>query len=360
MQWDKIHIKTIDDAEVVSAQAPVIISASRSTDIPAFYSDWFIDWLKKGYLKWKNPFNGVPLTVSFKKTRAIVFWTKNPRPMMKHLDYLEKHYPQFYFQFSLNDYDNEKYEAKVPKLASRIETFKILSERIGKKRMIWRFDPLILTQDIDVVELLRRVESIGQQLKNHTEKLVFSFADIAIYKKVERNLRNERVDYIEFTSDTMMQLAEGISHLNKKNQWGFKLGTCAEHINLDEIGVEHNKCIDDDLLADLYPEDKALMDFLGFELCPEYETTEQFDMFEFSDDNNSTSSTQIRKKAKVRKLKDKGQREDCGCVYSKDIGQYNTCPHECNYCYANASKEIAKNNYKSHKNNPYADTITGN
>jgi DNA repair photolyase len=359
MQWDKIDIKTIDDAEVVSAQAPVIISASRSTDIPAFYSDWFIDRLKKGYLKWKNPFNGVPLTVSFKKTRAIVFWTKNPRPMMKHLDYLEKHYPQFYFQFSLNDYDNEKYEAKVPKLASRIETFKVLSERIGKKRMIWRFDPLILTQDIDVVELLRRVESIGQQLKNHTEKLVFSFADIAIYKKVERNLRNEQVDYIEFTSDTMMQLAEGISHLNKKNQWGFKLGTCAEHINLDEIGVEHNKCIDDDLLADLYPEDKALMDFLGFELCPEYETIEQFDMFEFSDDNNSTSSTQIRTKAKVRKLKDKGQREDCGCVYSKDIGQYNTCPHECNYCYANASKEIAKKNYRSHKSNPYSDTITG-
>ena len=321
MQWDKIDIKTIDDAEVVSAQAPIIISASRSTDIPAFYSDWFIDRLRKGYLKWKNPFNGVPLTVSFRKTRAIVFWTKNPRPMMKHLEYLEQNYPQFYFQFSLNDYDDEKYEAKVPKLASRIETFKVLSNRIGKKRVIWRFDPLILTQDIDVTDLLRRVESIGNQLKGYTEKLVFSFADIAIYKKVERNLRKEQVDYIEFTKETMTELAEGICHLNKKNQWSLKLGTCAEQIDLERIGVEHNKCIDDDLFAELYPEDKELMDFLGFEQCQESETTDQLDMFTSPSEEDNAASTQVRKKAKVRKLKDKGQREDCGCGYSKDIAR---------------------------------------
>lgn len=136
--------------------------------------------------------------------------------MMKHLNYLEEYHSQFYFQFSLNDYDSEQYEAKVPKLASRIETFKVLSNRIGKKRMIWRFEPLILTKDIDVPELLKRVKNIGNQLKDYTEKLVFSFADIAIYKKVERDLRKEQVDYIEFTKETKTELAEGICHLNKK------------------------------------------------------------------------------------------------------------------------------------------------
>ena len=356
MKWEKIDVKVISGQQV-QAQAPVIISASRSTDIPAFYADWFIDRLMKGYLFWKNPFNGVPLTVSFAKARAFIFWTKNPTPMMKHLDFLDENYPRYYFQFSLNDYDQENYEAKVPKLEKRIEMFKKLSNRIGKKRIIWRFDPLILTEEIDIDELLKRIENIGNQLKDYTEKFVFSFADISTYTKVERNLKKDNVAYIEFTVETMQELAKGISELNKKNNWRFKIGTCAEQISLESLGIEHNKCIDDDLLAELFPEDKALMDFLGFEQIQEAEPVEQMDMFGEIDSLQLIGG--IKRKIKVRKLKDKGQREDCGCIYSKDIGQYNTCPHECNYCYANSSKEIAKKNYKTHKQNPWGDTITG-
>jgi len=261
------------------------------------------------------------------------------RKLSKYLDYLDENIPNYYFQYSLNDYDKEGYEAKVPSVESRIKTFKELSKRLGKKRVVWRYDPLILTDAIDVDELLRRVKNIGDQLKDYTEKLVFSFADIATYKKVQNNLNKEQVPYVEFTPQTMEAFAKGISAINK--EWGFQLGTCSEKIDLDKYGIVHNKCIDDDLMIELFNQDKELMEFLGVEI-------EEPSLFEAE-----------RKITKKRNLKDKGQREDCGCVMAKDIGQYNTCPHECNYCYANTSKEIAKKNYKMHLENPSSENIIG-
>lgn len=196
MNWDKAEIVN-EQGERVFAQTPVIVSASRSTDIPTFYGDWFVERWKAGYVKWKNPFNGIPLYVSFKETRAVVFWTKNPKPMFRHLDFLDEQVKNYYFQFTLNDYDIEGYEGKVPRVESRINTFKELSNRIGKDRVVWRFDPLMLTKGIDVNELLRRLENIGDQLYTYTSKLVFSFADISIYNKVESNLKKENIEYLK-------------------------------------------------------------------------------------------------------------------------------------------------------------------
>lgn len=335
MQHYKQEI-TLPDGTSVEAQTPVIVSASRSTDIPAFYSDWFIKRWEAGYLKWTNPFNGKPLYVSFANTRAVVFWTKNPRPMFKYLDYLDKNIPNYYFQFSLNDYDKEGYEGKVSSVESRIKTFKELSQRVGKKRVVWRFDPLILTNEIDIDELLKRVKKIGDELKDYTQKLVFSFVDIGIYKKVQSNLNKEQVPYIEWTPKLMDEFASKLSNLNKS--WCLELGTCSEKIDLDKYNIVHNKCVDDDLMIDLFSEDKELMDFLGVKI-------EQADLFS---DGEVT---------KTKKLKDKGQREDCGCIVAKDIGAYNTCPHECNYCYANASKELAKRNYQKYLENPNSESI---
>jgi len=336
MNWNKIEITT-DSGETVSAQAPIIVSASRSTDIPTFYANWFVERWKKGYVKWINPFNGAPLYVSFQNTRVVVFWTKNPKPMLQHIDFLNKEVKNFYFQYSLNDYQKEGYEGNVPSVKERIETFQKLATAIGKERVIWRFDPLLLTDQIDVPELLRRVKNIGDQLKGYTRKLVFSFADIQVYRKVENNLKKEGIAYREFTQEDMILFAKGIQQFNR--DWNFKLGTCAEKERLSEYGIEHNKCIDDDLMIDLFHEDTKLMDFLGVKVV-------QPDLFsnklEFS---------------KTKELKDKGQRELCGCIFSKDIGQYNTCPHECVYCYANTSKELAAKNYKKYKENPGADTI---
>lgn len=335
MNWNKVEINT-ECGETVLAQTPIIISASRSTDIPTFYGDWFVDRWKASYLKWINPFNRVPLYVSFKNTRVVVFWTKNPKPFFKHLDFLDNNIPNYYFQYTLNDYDKEGFEGKVPRLEKRIEIFKELSTKIGKDRVIWRFDPLFLTTELTVVDLLLRLENIGNQLYKYTSKLVFSFADISIYNKVANNLKKENIDYIEFSSETMIQFAEGIQKLNKK--WNLEIATCAEKFDLKNYGISHNKCIDDDLMIKLFSHDKKLMEFLGVE----YVEPSLFDSC---------------KVEKVKKLKDKGQREACGCIMSKDIGEYNTCPHECVYCYANTSKELALKNYKNHTSNPKTETI---
>jgi len=338
MNWDKTKLTKIN-GEVVDAQAPIIISASRSTDIPAFYSDWFVQRIKEGYVKWKNPFNGVPLYVSFKNTRLIVFWTKNPKPILQHLDFLDKNIHNYYFQYTLNDYDIEKLEPNVPPVQSRIETFIELSERIGKDRVIWRFDPLILTDKIGIEELLKKVENIGNQLKNHTNKMVFSFADIKLYKKVQNNLRKNLINYQEFNESRMHEFALGLQQLNKS--WNFEIGTCAEEIPLENYGIIHNKCVDDDLIIKLFSQDKKLMNFLGVRI-------NESDLF------NSKNEFE-----KTRNNKDKGQREFCGCIVSKDIGEYNTCPHLCEYCYANASKEIAQLNWQHHTHNPNNEMIKG-
>jgi len=337
--WDKIKIVT-ENKEAVEAQAPVIISASRATDIPAFYSDWFIHRLKSGYIKWINPFNNVPLYVSFKKARLFVFWSKNPKPLLKHIDYLNEQNYNYYFQYTLNDYD-KTIEKNVPSVQSRIETFIELSEKIGKEKVIWRFDPMILTNEIGVEELLRKIENIGNQLKNHTNKLVFSYADINVYKKVQNNLRKASISYQEFNERTMYEIAAGLQELNKT--WKFKeIGTCAEHIELKKYGIVHNKCIDDDLMVELFSKDKVLMDFIGYKPKPA-----QISLF----------AAEPIAEYKTNTLKDKGQREFCGCIMSKDIGQYNTCPHLCEYCYANTSKEIAMQNYNLHKEKPFSETI---
>jgi hypothetical protein len=263
MNWNKIQIKK-SNGETVEAQAPIIISASRSTDIPAFYSDWFKQRLKEGYVKWKNPFNGVPLYVSFDKARLIVFWTKNAKPMIEYLDFLDEKQLNYYFQFTLNDYDEEKLEPRVPNVQMRIETFIELSEKVGKEKVIWRFDPLILMEKIGVDELLQKIENVGNQLKNHTSKLVFSFADIKIYRKVQNNLRGNSIPYREFNERTMDEFAAGLQQLNKG--WHFELATCAEQIPLEKYGIAHNKCVDDDLIIKLFSHDKALMDFLGVKI----------------------------------------------------------------------------------------------
>jgi len=336
MNWEKIEIVN-DQGECVNAQAPVIISASRSTDIPAFYADWFVDRWKIGYVKWKNPFNSEYLYVSFQNARAVVFWSKNPKPLLKHIGFLNEYVKNYYFQFTLNDYEKEGYEGNLPPLESRLKTFKALSSMIGKDKVIWRFDPMLLTQDIDVNELLERVKRIGDQLKDYTEKLVFSYADIHIYRKVESNLQKEQIDYKEFKEDDMICFARGLQELNKN--WGLELATCAEKIPLEQFGIQHNKCVDDDQLIKLFQNDRKLMDFLGVEVI-------QPDLFSEDLEFNKT-----------RKLKDKGQRELCGCIFSKDIGQYNTCPHECVYCYANTSKEKAIENYKNFIKKPNTDMI---
>lgn len=341
MVQDRIEIVN-DGGDTVFAQAPVIISASRSTDIPAFYSDWFLHRLKKGYSAWTNPFNGVKSYVSYKHVRLIVFWSKNPEPLLDPsgiLDYLTEHGINAYIQFTLNDYVSEGIERGVPPLDKRIDTFKRLVDRLGFGKVIWRFDPLILTDSIDVDALLEKCSNIGEQLKGYTEKLVFSFADISDYRKVKSNLLAGGIRYREFSETDMLAFSCGLQRLNK--EWGLTLATCGERIDLDRFGIVHNKCVDDDLMIKYFSDDEILMRHLGVEI--------ESDLF--------TGERVVIKSKKSNK--DKGQRLYCGCIASKDIGQYNTCIHMCEYCYANSSKELARKNYMAHRDNPLSETITG-
>ena len=158
MAWQKVKIQR-DNGLIADAQAPVIISASRSTDIPAFYADWFFHRLEKGYCAWTNPFNGVQSYVSFQNMRFVVFWSKNPRPLLPLLHKLDERGIGYYIQYTLNDYVKEGLERGVPPLDERIDTFKRLVDQIGFGRVIWRFDPLMLTDRITTDDLLKKIEN---------------------------------------------------------------------------------------------------------------------------------------------------------------------------------------------------------
>ena len=296
---------------------PVIVSASRSTDIPAFYAQWFINQLKAGYVVWTNPFNRKQMYVWFKNTKVVVFWSKNPKPLLPYLNELDDRNIRYYFQFTLNDYEQEGFEPNVPPLKERIETFKTLSQQIGKERVIWRFDPLIVTPNLTPDNLLEKMYNIGNQLKGCTDKLVFSFVDVKAYRKVQTNLVRGTSFFTptnaaeaELNEAQMIEVAEGLVKIReqwKSEGWAISLATCAEQLDLKQYGIEHNCCIDGELMKKIFADDADLLHYLAVN------------------------------------QKDKGQRKYCFCITSKDIGSYNTCPHNCVYCYAN--KQVSSTFY---------------
>ena len=337
--WNK-ELLPRENGELVQMQVPEIVSASRSTDIPAFYSDWFFHRLKIGYSAWINPFNGVKGYVSYKNTLA-------------HLDELKDREIGCYIQYTLNDYVKEGLEKGVKPLEFRIDTFKRLVDKLGVGSVIWRFDPLMLTDTIDIDTLLGKIENIGNQLKGYTEKLVFSYADIALYRKVKSNLKKNGINSRDWTEDEMRELAKELVKLNQS--WGYALATCGEKIDLKPY-IERNHCVDDALIIRLAYNDKTLMDFLKVKIHPMpnpsiFGDTEPLppDAIILPNDTYATRGDN----------RDKGQRDFCGCMKSKDIGEYNTCVHLCEYCYANTSKEIAMKNWLLHQKSKHSEFIIG-
>ena len=332
-----------------SQVSPVILSVSRSTDIPAFYAEWFMNRLREGYAVWYNPFNRQPMRVSFDRVKFIVFWSKTPAPLLPHLPELDRRGIRYYFQFTLNDYEKEGFEPNVPPLTQRIATFLQLSARLGKERVIWRFDPLILSPGTTPRQLLTRIWHLGNQLRGCTDKLVFSFADVLAYRKVQQNLlrdtacfTKENVTSAEPSPAQQQELVEGLVKLRDHwhaEGWQLTLATCAEQIDLDAYGIAHNRCIDSELIARLWHNDPELLYYLHTGKLPEP------DLF-----GNIPPLP-----ATAKPLKDKGQRHACGCIPSKDIGMYNTCPHLCAYCYANASRATILANHLRH--NPAAPSL---
>jgi len=273
----------------------LIISASRRTDIPAFYSDWFYKRIQEGYVMVRNPMNIHQISkvsLSREVVDCIVFWTKNPEKMMSKLYLIDEY--AYYFQFTLNPYDS-RIETRVPKKARIIDIFKKLSDKIGPQRVIWRYDPILITHHINEEYHVKYFEILASKLHNYTTKCVISFVDF--YSKAQRNLKN--LGAYEIRDQDKIRIALKLDEIAKA--YSLKLETCAEDLDLSEYGIEHSKCIDPDLIGNL----------LG---------------------------------VKFKTEKDKNQRKLCGCAASVDIGAYNTCGHACLYCYANYSGNAVNRN----------------
>ena len=295
MIWSKVDVNI--NGLTMDAIAPMIVSASRATDIPAFYSDEFYNCLKQGYLYWTNPFNGKKSLISFSHLRFIVFWTKNANPIISYLDKITKLGINFYFNYTLNDYEKEGLEAKLPPLKKRIDNFKNLSDKIGTDKVIWRFDPLVMTKGTNDEYLIGKIVKIAGQIYRHTSRVVVSFVDTH-YLKVRTNFDKNGIEIEKPDRDEFMKkLHEALK------PYSLGIYTCADEHKFDQGIAQSNKCVDDELILKLSPDDKELCGFI----------------------NNLKTKGQ---------LKDKGQRKACGCMVSKDIGRYNSCFYSCTYCYA--------------------------
>ncbi len=278
----------------------MIISASRRTDIPSYYSEWLINRLKDKYVLVRNPMNVHQVSkidLSPEIVDAIVFWTKNPTPMLAYLDKLEEY--TYYFQFTLSAYgpDVERYLPSKNKII--IPTFQKLASEIGKEKVVWRYDPILFNETYTMEYHCKYFEVLASKLENSTEKCTVSFLDL--YKNTARN-----VSPLEIETDTIQmqrELLERFVEIGRK--YGLYIDTCSEKGEFAEIGVAHAHCIDKERIERIG----------GFKLNVD---------------------------------KDTNQRAECGCIASIDIGAYNTCKNGCLYCYANYSDKTVDRNHSMH------------
>lgn len=285
----------------------MIVSASRRTDIPAFYAEWFMNRLTEGYVLVKNPRNPrrssrVLLTPAV--VDCIVFWTKNPRPMLDKLAAIEAMGYPFYFQFTLTPYDS-RIEKGLPPKKTIVETFQHLSDIIGPQRLVWRYDPVILNRELSVAYHLASFQQMVDALGKYTHRCIFSFVDSYARNRARTKGMEDATD----NGANRRRLAAGFAQIAGGH--AIELSTCAETMDVSEYGIIHGACIDQAMVEAI----------LG---CP------------------------------IKAKKDMNQRAACGCMASVDIGCYDSCLHDCIYCYATANRAAALNNWQHHnKQSPF-------
>jgi len=287
----------------------LIISASRRTDIPAFFAEWFMGRIKAGWFCARNPFNPRQVrtySIEAPDVDAIVFWTKNPAPIFTHLKTLDRLGYNYYFQFTLNDYPRSL-EPGVPALEDRLSVFQYLSHQLGRRRVIWRYDPIILSSITPVSYHVQRISELASRLQGHTERLTVSFVDY--YTKVRRRLKRVaeangfELGDITARPDDLIALSTQLKSI--AGGAGMELVSCAEGALSDTLGVARGACIDAALIRELFGVGKHMP-------------------------------------------KDRGQRPECLCAVAVDVGAYNTCRHQCAYCYANYSQKAILANLANH------------
>ncbi len=288
----------------------MIISASRRTDIPAFYAEWFIKRLREGMVLVRNPMNfhqvsRIALTPD--AIECIVFWTKNPAPMLARLAEIDDLGYRSYFLFTLTPYDC-RIEVNVPTTGQRIATFQALAERVGKERVIWRYDPILFANHYSSEFHIAAFSALADRLAGYTEKCIVSFVEM--YKKCARNLKGLMLEHPPI--EERINLIHRLQAISAAR--GITLQSCAVGSEPAFAGIASGKCIDDDLVARI----------------------------------TGTG---------ISAGKDKNQRRECRCIESIDIGAYNSCPHGCLYCYANSDRASVARNFAAH--NPDSPLLYG-
>lgn len=279
----------------------MIINTGCRTDIPAFYSKWLINRIREGYVLVRNPYNPNQVTrynLSPDVVDCLAFCTKNPEPMLKYLDEIDK-YKQYWF-VTITPYGKD-IEPNVPNKEKVIESFKKLSKHIGVDAIGWRYDPIFIGNNFDVNKHIYYFEKIAKELKNYTHNCTISFLDL--YEKVKRNAPEIKPP----NHEEQIQIAKVFSKIGKENN--MVIHSCCEKTYLSQYGLKCNGCMSKEIV------EKAI----GCNLNPP----------------NSR----------------KNLRESCNCLMGNDIGAYNTCGHLCKYCYANANKGFVIENMKKHNDN---------
>ena len=293
----------------------MIISASRRTDIPAFYAEWFMNRIREGYCTVPNPFNPKQVSrISLKPedVDVIVFWTRYPRPLMHFLDELDGRGYRYYFLYTLMN-NPRALDPKSPSHKRSLNTFRELSHCIGRDKVIWRYDPIVFTRISDLNFHRETYQRIAEELKGHTNRCIFSIVDI--YRKATKRLKlleGQGIRILEPPEEKFSELMKSMSDSAAIN--GMDIQRCAEAPGPALHGIPPGKCIDDGLIHRVF----------GLE---------------------------------VTHRKDPSQRAACGCVASRDIGIYDTCLFGCIYCYATTSLDRARERHRNH--DPASPSLTG-
>jgi hypothetical protein len=284
----------------------MIVSASRRTDIPAFYAEWMVRRIREGYCDVPNPVNRAQasrISLRPEDVDAIVFWTRNPRPLMPYLDELDSRGYRYYVQYTILDYPREL-DPKCPSAETAVQAFRDLAARLGPSRVVWRYDPIVFTEITSPEFHQDNFRRLAEALRGHTRRVVVSIVDR--YRKIEKRLKGLEGTPAEVRPcdpGGLASLMRSLAGTAAEN--GMEIVSCAEEIDLRPFGVLSGKCVDDRILAEA----------LGIE---------------------------------VPATKDPAQRKACGCVVSRDIGMYESCLFGCQYCYATKSFDQAKANFDCH------------
>ena len=290
----------------------MIISASRRTDIPAFYAKWFIHRIREGFCTVPNPFNPHQVSRISLKPRdvdVIVFWTRNPAPLIPYLKELDELGYRYYFQYTLLNNPKEL-DRNGPGFERSLDTFQRLSQKVGADRVIWRYDPIVLTEKTGMRFHMETYREIAEQLRGFTRRSVISLMDP--YRKIQKRMDElekkglKVIDLQDSKGSRFGTLMRTLAETAYEN--GMELLSCAEEVELSNYGIKPGKCIDDEYIKKLFDID-------------------------------------------VKDKKDPSQRKACGCVMSRDIGMYDTCLFGCQYCYATSSFERVRKNHAQHDPN---------